>query len=152
MAVCSDFLDPSARNLTLFDRQVTHRDFSNPFDPDARTAVLSAATNLKVTVHDHAIYVNANGPRYETPFEIEVYKTLGADIVGMTAGSEATVLREAEVPYACLAIVTNLAAGISESPLSHEEVVEVMQSTSSKALDILIAAARILVNQRSHHI
>lgn len=58
----------------------------------------------------------------------------------MTAAREAIAMREAGVPYACLAIVTNLAAGISDKPLSHEEVVHVMREKSEVVLRILKAA------------
>src|SRR5436189_62411 len=61
-----------------------------------------------------AVYVNVNGPRYETPAEIRMFVEAGGDVVGMTAGSEAIAMREAGVGYGCLAIITNLAAGLRE--------------------------------------
>lgn len=142
LVACSDFLDFTFRNLTLFDRQVVHRDFSEPFP--SRKALLRAATELGETVQDGGVYLCGNGPRYETPHEIQLYKQFGADLVGMTAASEAILMREAEVDYACLAIVTNLAAGISPTPLDHQEVVDEMLRSGERAVRLLITAARLM--------
>lgn len=138
---CSDFLDFSYRNLTLFDRNVQHTDFGSPFDPICRFALAQAATTESLEIQPAGIYINNNGPRYETPYEIHVLKGLG-DLVGMTAASEATLMREAGVPYGCLAVVTNLAAGISESALSHEEVVAEMERSGPRVVRILLEAAK----------
>jgi 5'-methylthioadenosine phosphorylase len=69
---------------------------------------------------------------------------MNADVVGMTASSEAILMREAEVDYACLAIVTNLASGISATPLDHQEVVDEMLRSGERAVNLLLAAARLL--------
>jgi len=83
-----------------------------------------------------------DGPRYETPGEIEMLRKLGGDIVGMTAATEAIAFRELGVPYACLAVVTNHAAGMGAAELGHEEVVEVMESAGEKAVRLFLEAAR----------
>lgn len=138
MVVCSDFIDLTARNVTMHDKSVVHTDFTAPFP--ARNHLLNAAKDLDVLVQDGGIYLNGNGPRYETPYEIQLYKKLGADVVGMTAATEAIVMREAGVNYACLAIVTNLAAGISATELSHEEVVAEMKKSGKTAMKIFESA------------
>jgi 5'-methylthioadenosine phosphorylase len=137
---CSDFLDLTFRNLTLFHTEVVHRDFSEPFGVGGRKALSEAAASLGAPLHEQGVYVCGNGPRYETPHEIEVFRKLGGDVVGMTASSEAILMREAGIDYACLAIVTNLAAGITLEPLSHEEVVEEMQRSGETAVQLLKAA------------
>ncbi|MER3496125.1 MAG: 5'-methylthioadenosine phosphorylase, partial [Armatimonadota bacterium] len=73
-------------------------------------------------MHESGTYLNLNGPRYETPAEVRLFGQWGADVVGMTAGSEAILMKEAGVPYACVAVVTNLGTGLSSTPLSHKEV------------------------------
>lgn len=142
LVVCSDFLDFTYRNLTLFDRTVVHRDFTDPFGPNARRALLEAADETGEAVQDKGVYLSGNGPRYETPQEIQTYRQLGGDLVGMTATSEAILMREALVEYACLAIVTNLAAGISETPLDHQEVVDEMHRSGERAVKLLLQAAK----------
>jgi 5'-methylthioadenosine phosphorylase len=144
MAVCHDFVDLTARNLTLFDDEVVHTDFSEPFSEKARRALLEAARSLGIQIEDKAIYVNGNGPRYETPYEIRLYRKMGGDVVGMTAATEAILMKEAGVEYACLAVVTNLAAGLAGVPLSHEEVVHEMERSGEKAVVILLKAASMI--------
>lgn len=142
LVVCRDFLDFTYRNLTLFDRTVVHRDFTDPFGPSARRALLEAAEATGEAVQDGGVYLSGNGPRYETPQEIRTYRQLGGDLVGMTATSEAILMREALVEYACLAIVTNLAAGISETPLDHQEVVDEMHRSGERAVKLLLEASK----------
>lgn len=139
LALCTDFVDISARNVTMFSDVVRHTDFTEPFSEMARSTVLKVAESMDATVQPQAVYINGPGPRYETPHEIELFQSIG-DIVGMTAASEAVVMREAGVPYTCLAIVSNLAAGLSDSHLSHEEVVQEMQRSGPIALELLLAS------------
>lgn len=138
LVACSDFIDETGRFPTLFDSSVVHTDFSTPFP--ARKLLLDAAQDLGVDVKDGGVYVCGNGPRYETPEEIRMYGRLGGDLVGMTAATEAILMREAGIDYGCLAIVTNLAAGLSDAPLSHEEVVEEMARSGEIAVRILSSA------------
>jgi 5'-methylthioadenosine phosphorylase len=141
LVACSDFLDFSGRNLTLFEDTVSHTDFTHPFDQLAHRAIVGAAESVAIP---KGTYVNANGPRYESPAEIAFYKGAGGDVVGMTAGSEAIAMREAGVGYACLAIVTNLAAGLGASELTHAEVEGAMRASGEVAARILLAAAEDL--------
>ncbi len=144
---CTDFIDLTYRNLTLYERGVQHVDFSDPFPDPALKALFRGATSENTVLMSPATYVGANGPRYETPAEIEVVRRLGGDVVGMTATSEAIALREAGVAYANLSIVTNLAAGMeSEKTLDHEEVVDVMESRGDLAVRILLSAVRSLAS------
>jgi 5'-methylthioadenosine phosphorylase len=147
MAVCSDFLDLSSRRLTLHHHTLQHTDFTHPFDQRARFALLDAASELGLSVRDGGVYVTTDGPRYETPAEIHMLRTLGGDMVGMTASSEAILMREAGIPYACLAIVTNLAAGMEAPELTHEEVVEAMQKNSKTAVQLLLNAITCLAER-----
>jgi purine-nucleoside phosphorylase len=70
------------------------------------------------------VYAGLSGPSYETPAEIKMLKTLGADVVGMSTVAEAIVARHAGIEVLALALVSNAAAGISGSPITHEEVLE----------------------------
>lgn len=141
LVACSDFLDFTGRFPTLFDRSIQHTDFTAPFSERARAALISAASQLGYSIQGHGVYLSDNGPRFETPAEIEMYKSLGADLAGMTAASEAILMHEAGVEYGCLAIVTNLVAGISPDPISHQEVLDEMQRSGAKAVEVLLRAA-----------
>lgn len=135
LVLCRDTIDFSARNLTLFEQNVQHTDMTDLFH--CQNSALAAAMKLKEIPVEYATYLNVNGPRYETPSEIRSFRAWGADIVGMTAGTEAILMREAGVKYECLAIVTNMAAGMEPAPLSHEEVGAMMKTKGDLALDLM---------------
>jgi purine-nucleoside phosphorylase len=77
---------------------------------------------------DEGVYVQFRGPHYETPAEVQMAKAMGGHIVGMSTALEAIAAREAGMEILGLSLITNLAAGISPNPLSHQEVVEAGQS------------------------
>jgi len=73
---------------------------------------------------DEGVYVQFRGPHYETPAEVQMAKAIGGHIVGMSTALEAIAAREAGMEVLGLSLITNLAAGISAHPLSHQEVIE----------------------------
>ena len=78
------------------------------------------------------IYAWFTGPTYETPAEVNFAKIIGADLVGMSTVPEAIVANHAGINVAAFSLVTNLAAGISKEPLSHEEVIEIANLSKNK--------------------
>ena len=70
------------------------------------------------------VYAGLNGPQYETPAEIRMLRTLGADLVGMSTVHETVAARAAGAQVLGVSLVTNLAAGMTGQPLSHDEVLE----------------------------
>lgn len=140
--VCSDFLDLTGRNLTLYDRSVIHTPFAQPFGPAIRAALLAAGKQLDMNLRDRGVYVGLNGPRFETPHEIQTLKQAG-DVVGMTASSEAVLMKEAGIEYGVLAIVTNLGEGLGGA-VEHGLVGDVMKRLGPKAVDIFKLATRNL--------
>jgi purine-nucleoside phosphorylase len=77
---------------------------------------------------DEGVYVQFRGPHYETPAEVQFAKTIGGHIVGMSTALEAIAARQAGMEVLGLSLITNLAAGISPTPLSHAEVIEAGQA------------------------
>jgi purine-nucleoside phosphorylase len=73
---------------------------------------------------DEGVYAQFRGPHYETPAEVQMAKTIGAHIVGMSTALEAIAARQAGMEILGMSLITNLAAGIQKTPLSHEEVIE----------------------------
>ena len=72
------------------------------------------------------------GPHYETPAEVRMAKVLGGDLVGMSTTLEAIAARQSGLEVLGISLVTNLAAGISDQPLSHEEVIEAGQAAAER--------------------
>lgn len=86
---------------------------------------------------DEGIYVQLPGPHYETPAEIGMVRTIGADLVGMSTTLEAIAAREAGMEVLGISLVTNLAAGITGEPLNHEEVLEAGRAAASRMGELL---------------
>ena len=90
------------------------------------------------------VYVQFPGPHYETPAEVKMAGILGGDLVGMSTTLEAIAARQAGMEILGLSLMTNLAAGISPTPLSHEEVIEAGQAAAPRVARLLAdIAARI---------
>ncbi|WP_456238000.1 phosphorylase family protein, partial [Marisediminicola senii] len=73
---------------------------------------------------DEGVYTQSRGPHYETPAEVQMAKTIGGHIVGMSTALEAIAARQSGMEVLGLSLITNLAAGIQSTPLSHAEVLE----------------------------
>lgn len=147
LAVLSDFLDFTRAVNTLYDDTVVHTDFSEPFSPLLRARLLQAAEELGLTVQPQAVYVCVPGPRYETPAEIRMFRQLGGDVIGMTVVPEAVLCREAGIHYAAVAVVTNLGTGLSERPLTHDEVTQVMEEATATLARWFALTLRLLRTQ-----
>ncbi len=93
--------------------------YSSELRASAHAAAAAAGTSLK-----EGVYAWFTGPAYETPAEVQMARRLGADLVGMSTVPEAVAARHLGADVIGISLVTNLAAGISERPLSHEEVTE----------------------------
>ncbi len=137
LAVCTDMIDFSARNTTAFSHGVRHTDFSLPFP---LSGVMSKS--LGARAKHPCVYANVNGPRYETPAEVRFFSEAGADVVGMTAGTEAIAMREVGIKYGCLAIVTNLACGVASVEPDHTQVSAVVESHAEVIVDALMAVSK----------
>jgi purine-nucleoside phosphorylase len=96
-------------------------DLSTVWDPDLR-ARLHAAGALEGVPMAEGVYAGLVGPTYETPAEVRMLRTLGADAVGMSTVMEAIAARWAGIRVCGVSLVTNAGAGLSPNPLSHEEV------------------------------
>ncbi len=81
---------------------------------------------------DEGVYCQFRGPHYETPAEVQMAKAIGGHIVGMSTALEAIAAREAGMEVLGMSLITNLAAGIQKTPLSHEEVIEAGRATEGR--------------------
>jgi purine-nucleoside phosphorylase len=88
---------------------------------------------------DQGVYVQFRGPHYETPAEVRMAKILGGDLVGMSTTLEAIAARQSGMEVLGISLVTNLAAGISDQPLSHDEVLEAGRAAAERCGRLLAA-------------
>ncbi len=93
--------------------------YSNSLCDIIRRSAKEAGIDLK-----EGVYIQTTGPNYETPAEIRAYRALGADAVGMSTACEAIAANHMGMKICAVSCISNLAAGISKTPLSHEEVKE----------------------------
>jgi purine-nucleoside phosphorylase len=96
-------------------------DMSKAYDP-ALLSLARAAAQAEGIALEEGVYAGLVGPSYETPAEVRMLATLGADAVGMSTVLEVIALRHAEVRVGAVSVLTNVAAGLSERPLDHAEV------------------------------
>ena len=118
------------REYTFFDDTVVHTDITTPYCPQLGKIIVKAAFDLGISLHTTGTYVCTEGPRFETPAEINMFALLGGDVVGMTTVPEVVLAREAKICYTSIATVTNYAAGISPSKITHQEVIDIMDTNS----------------------
>jgi purine-nucleoside phosphorylase len=85
------------------------------------------------------VYVAVLGPSYETPAEIRAFRTLGADLVGMSTVHEVIVARHMGIEVLGLSVVTNMAAGVLDQPINHEEVMETGKRIAGQFTNLLTA-------------
>ncbi len=146
------FLDFTKNRIqTFFDdseRGVVHVDMTEPYCIELRKIIANAAATLKLPVKTSGTYVCTEGPRFETPAEIKMYSSLGGDLVGMTSVPEVVLAREAEICYATIGMVTNYAAGISPTPLTHAEVVEAMNRNNENLKKLVMRTIEIIPQER----
>ena len=109
-------------------------DMSDIYSEDLRALAGSCAERSL----QEGVYAALTGPAYETPAEIRMLRTLGADLVGMSTVPEATAARYLGMRVLGISCVTNMAAGISKTPLSHSDVVEVGKRAESELRTILL--------------
>jgi 5'-methylthioadenosine phosphorylase len=137
------------RETTFFDggdRTVVHVDFTRPYTPHLRAACLEGAAAAGITLHDGGVYAAVSGPRLETAAEIERLARDGATLVGMTGMPEAVLARELELPYACIAVVVNHAAGRGDSGerISMENIADVLEAAMDKVRTLLEGVAPLI--------
>lgn len=119
-------------------------DMTHTYNANCRTILLEKARALKIPVWE-GVYAGVLGPTYETPAEVRMLRTLGADAVGMSTVPEAIAAHHLGVRVVGMSLVTNLAAGMSPTTLSHREVIESSARTVSQIRELLLASAPEIV-------
>jgi len=98
-------------------------DMTNAYSPHLRQAAIAQAAHQGFTLSE-GVYLAVLGPSYETPAEIRAFRTLGADLVGMSTVHEVIIARHMGIQVLGISLVTNMAAGVLAEAINHEEVME----------------------------
>jgi len=111
-------------------------DLTATYDPDLQNLVIEEATAMELDVR-RGVYAALSGPSYETPAEIHMVRTLGADAVGMSTVPEAIVARHMEMHLIGISCITNLAAGVSNRPVDHDQVIATGERVRGQFTELL---------------
>lgn len=127
LSVPDQILDyTGGREHTFYDgsnQELEHVDFTEPYSEPLRKIIIDAAKENGIKLLTYGIYAATNGPRLETAAEILRIKNDGGDMVGMTGMPEAGLAREANIPYACISLSVNWAAGLCGlEPITMDEI------------------------------
>ena len=111
-------------------------DMSTAYTPKYIDLARECAKELNIDIKE-GVYTFMTGPTYETPAEVRMATILGADAVGMSTVPEVIVARHSELDVIGISCITNMAAGILDQPLNHEEVIETTQMVQKQFLDLV---------------
>lgn len=141
MVVVDQFIDRTRqRASTFFDEHglVAHVSLADPVDAALADALAQAVESVGAAVHRGGTYVCMEGPQFSTRAESTMYRSWGASVIGMTNLPEAKLAREAELPYATLAMATDYDCWhVSEEAVTVDAVIAVMKSNIATARKVI---------------
>ncbi|GIP48517.1 Purine nucleoside phosphorylase 1 [compost metagenome] len=142
LMLISDHLNLTGRNPLVGpnDEELGARfpDMSQAYSRRLRDIARKIAADKGVPLQE-GVYAGLLGPTYETPAEIRMLRTLGADAVGMSTVSETIVARHAGIEVLGISCISNMASGILDQPLSHQEVMETTERVREKFLSLVLS-------------
>lgn len=121
-----------------------HIDFTFPYDDELRNILIEAAAHLNMAITERGCFACTQGPRLETAAEIQKLKIEGCDVVGMTGMPEAALARELGIAYACITLVVNPAAGLSDELITIEKIKTVLKAGLQDVRKLLAASVEKL--------
>jgi purine-nucleoside phosphorylase len=111
-------------------------DMSKAYTPEYIEIARQCAKDLNINIKE-GIYTFFTGPTYETPSEVRMARIMGADAVGMSTVPEVIVASHSNLKVVGISCITNMAAGILDQPLNHEEVIETTQRVKQEFLSLV---------------
>ena len=141
LMLIADHLNLTGRNPLVGPNDnalgVRFPDMSEAYSRRLRAIAAKCASQLGIDLRE-GVYAGLLGPSYETPAEIRMLRTLGADAVGMSTVAEVIAARHAGIEVLGISCISNMAAGILDRPLSHEEVMETSGRTMDRFLSLVL--------------
>jgi 5'-methylthioadenosine phosphorylase len=145
MIIVDQFIDRTRHRIDTFfddDGVVAHVEFGEPIDAQLASSLAGAAKRAGATVHEGGVYLCMEGPQFSTRAESELYRSWGVSVIGMTNLPEARLAREAELPYATLAMATDYDCWHEgHDAVTVSAVIAVMQRNVAKAKEIIVEFA-----------
>ena len=141
IVIPTDLIDYTyGRDHTFFDYHLDHIDFTEPYSQSLRNALYEHGLGLfgEKRVHHRGVYACTQGPRLETPAEINRLERDGCDIVGMTGMPETALAQELNMGYACISLVVNPAAGRGDGQITLEEIHRVIEEGMQNVQQIIV--------------
>ena len=146
MIVVDQFIDRTRHRIDTFfddDGVVAHVEFAEPIDAQLASSLAGAAKRAGATVHEGGVYLCMEGPQFSTRAESQLYRSWGVSVIGMTNLPEARLAREAELPYATLAMATDYDCWHEgHDAVTVNAVIAVMQRNVAKAKEIIVELAQ----------
>lgn len=138
-----DGISAAPESRDKLSASVTHIDFTEPYDANLRALLIRSADARNISVWPDGVYGATQGPRLETPAEIKRLQRDGCDMVGMTGMPEASLAREAELPYASLALSVNWCAGLTDEMITMDSIRQVLMKGMGNIHTVLLQAVKL---------
>ena len=146
MVIVDQFIDRTRHRIDTFfdgDGVVAHVGLAEPIDAQLASSLYDAAQTAGATVHEGGVYLCMEGPQFSTRAESQLYRSWGVSVIGMTNLPEARLAREAELPYATLAMATDYDCWHEgHDAVTVAAIIAVMQRNVAKAKEIIVELAR----------
>jgi 5'-methylthioadenosine phosphorylase len=144
------FIDRTTRREESFytGSEVRHISVAEPMCPDLRKILMSMASEMRINHHRSGTYVCIEGPRFSTKAESKMFRSWGADVVGMTLVPECVLAREAEICYASIGTVTDYDVW-KDHPVSAGEVARTMKANIEKVKNIITETVAEIPRERT---
>ncbi|XEC92813.1 purine-nucleoside phosphorylase [Paenibacillus tarimensis] len=147
LMLISDHINLTGRNPLIGPNDdelgVRFPDMSEAYSRRIRGLARKAGAEQGIELQE-GVYIGVLGPSYETPAEIRMMRTMGADAVGMSTVAEVVAARHSGIEVLGISCISNMAAGILDQPLSHQEVMETTERVKSRFLGLVMSVIPIL--------
>lgn len=151
IVIPDQFIDMTRlRELTFYDGpKVAHVSMADPFCTEMRDAACGAAEKLGISHHRRGTYLCVEGPRFSTRAESEVWRTMGADVIGMTLVPEVVLAREREICYLSLSSITDYDCWRpADKAVSAKDVAEIMKKNTERVKKMLLSVLQGIPEKR----
>ena len=143
LVILDQFIDFTRfRKNTFFDsfeNSVCHTAMAHPFDDDLRRRLFETGQELGLMLHPNGCVVTIEGPRFSTVAESKMFRQWGADVINMSTAPEAMLAKEAEIPYAAVAMSTDYDCWkVDEAPVTWDEILAVFRQNADNVKQLII--------------